>query len=50
MNLGERVYNQAEVDWMTKGHTCQHCGKQHHSDDTELWCLVAKKEKEKPTH
>ena len=29
----------------THGYTCPYCGQHHVSDDTELWCMVARKEK-----
>lgn len=27
------------------GYICQHCGERHVSDDTELWCAIAKQQK-----
>ena len=42
--MDNRVYT--PLDFKTT-YECKHCGEQHGSDDTELWCGVAKIENEK---
>ena len=36
------VEEEKDVSFFYNGYTCKHCGEKHVSDDTELWCLMAK--------